>query len=142
MNHRIRVLIADDQPRARGSLKALLTTLPQIEQVREAVNGREGIRLVEESQPDLAIFDIRMPEMDGLELTRLVRARWPKIKIIILSMYEDQDADALAAGADAFLCKGEPPQKLLETLEALATGNTNYSIGADLNARALNSLVN
>jgi DNA-binding NarL/FixJ family response regulator len=119
MNHRIRALIADDQLRARRSLKALLTTLPQIEQVREAVNGCEGIRLVEESQPDLAIFDVRMPEMDGLEATRVVRARWPKIKIIILSMYEDHASDALAAGADAFFCKGEPPQGLLDTIDAL-----------------------
>ena len=119
MNHRIRVLIADDQPRARRSLKALLTTLPQIEQVIEAVNGSEGMRFIEESQPDLAIFDVRMPEMDGLEATRLVRARWPEIKIIILSMNEDQASDALAAGADAFFSKGEPPQRLLDALVAL-----------------------
>jgi DNA-binding NarL/FixJ family response regulator len=119
MNSRIRFLIADDQPRARRSLKALLTTLPHFEQVREAVNGCEVVRLIEERQPDLAILDLRMPEMDGLEATRLVRARWPEIKIIILSMYEDQASDALAAGADAFFSKGEPPQKLLDTLVTL-----------------------
>ena len=120
MNNRIRVLIADDQPRARRSLKALLNTLPQIEQVKEAANGCEGIRLIEECQPDLAIFDVRMPEMDGLEATRLVRARWPKIKIIVLSMYGDLYSDALTAGADAFFSKGEPPQRFLDTLETLA----------------------
>ncbi len=119
MNDRIRVLIADDQLRARRSLKALLTTLPQIDQVREAVNGCEGIRLIEESQPDLVLFDVHMPDMDGIQATRLVRARWPKIKIIVLSMDEVNTSDALAAGADAFFGKGEPPQKLLDVLVTL-----------------------
>ena len=116
MTDRIRVLIADDQPRARRSLIALLSTLPQIGQVREAVNGLEAIRLIEESQPDVVLLDVHMPEMDGLEATRNVRAHWPKIKIIVLSMDEDCASDAIAAGADAFFSKGEPPQRLLETL--------------------------
>jgi DNA-binding NarL/FixJ family response regulator len=119
MNNRIQVLIADDQPRARQSLKALLSTLPQIEQVREAKNGCDGIHLMEEQQPDLVLFDVRMPEMDGLEATRLVKARWPQIKIIVLSLYGDYASDALAAGADAFFSKGEPPEELVETLASL-----------------------
>ena len=120
MNDGIRVLIADDQPRARRSLRALLNTLPQVKDVREAVNGREGINLIEESIPDVVLFDVRMPELDGLEATRLVRASWPKIKIIVLSMYGDCSSSALAAGADAFFSKGEPPQRLLDTLVSLA----------------------
>jgi DNA-binding NarL/FixJ family response regulator len=120
MNDKIRVLIVDDQPRARQSLKALLSTCPQIKEVREAVSGYEGIRLIEESQPDLVLLDVRMPGMDGLEATRLVRARWPQVKIIVLSMDGDYASGALAAGADAFFGKGEPPQSLMETLATLA----------------------
>jgi DNA-binding NarL/FixJ family response regulator len=125
MNDKIRVLIADDQPRARQSLKALLSTLPQIKEVREAVNGREGIRLIEESLPDLVLLDVRMPEMDGLEATRLVRARWPQVKIILLSMDGDYASGALAAGADAFFSKGEDPRRLLETVAALVFGHAD-----------------
>ena len=119
MNDRIRVLIVDDQPRARRSLKALLNTLPQVGEISEAVNGREGLRLIEESPPDLAVLDVRMPELDGLEMTRLVRAHWPQMRIMLLSMFDDCSAAALAAGADAFFCKGEPPQRLLETISSL-----------------------
>jgi DNA-binding NarL/FixJ family response regulator len=121
MDKRIRVLIADDQPRARQSMKALLITSPQVEEVREAVNGREAIRLIEQSQPDLVLMDVRMPEMDGLEATRLIKGHWPEIRVIVLSLYPDYTADALTAGADAFVCKGESPEKLLAILSALAS---------------------
>ena len=122
MTECVRVLIADDQPRARQGLKALLATWPQVKEVQEAANGQEALVLVEESQPDLVLMDIRMPKMDGLEATRRIKAKWPQIKIVVLSMYTEYAADALAAGADAFVCKGEPPGKLLATLDAVAAG--------------------
>ncbi len=117
----MQILIVDDQPRARQSLKALLATWPQVEEIREAANGQEAMRLVEESRPDVVLMDVRMPEMDGLEATRLIKARWPQVKVIVLSMYADYMADALAAGADAFVSKGEPPDRLLATLASVAT---------------------
>lgn len=117
----MQILIVDDQPRARQSLKALLTTWPQVKEIREAATGQEAIHLVEESQPDLVLMDVRMPEMDGVEATRHIKARWPQVKIIVLSMYADYMADALAAGADAFVSKGEPPDRLLATLAAVIT---------------------
>ena len=122
MTECVRVLIVDDQPRARQGLKALLATWPQVKEVQEAANGQEALVLVEESQPDLVLMDIRMPKMDGLEATRRIKAKWPQIKIVVLSMYTEYAADALAAGADAFVCKGEPPGKLLATLDAVAAG--------------------
>jgi DNA-binding NarL/FixJ family response regulator len=123
MNKRIRVLIADDQSRARQSMKALLTTAPQIAEVREAVNGRDAVRLIEEAQPDLVLMDVRMPEMEGLETTRYIKRHWPWIKIVILSMYPEYSLAALAAGADAFVSKGETPTKLLRTLEEIISRN-------------------
>jgi len=122
MTECVRVLIVDDQPRARQGLKALLATWPQVKEVQEAANGQEALVLVEESQPDLVLMDIRMPKMDGLEATRRIKAKWPQIKIVVLSMYTEYAADALAAGADAFVCKGELPGKLLATLDAVAAG--------------------
>jgi len=117
----MQILIVDDQPRARQSLKALLATWPQVKEIREAANGQEAVRLVEESRPDVVLMDARMPEMDGLEATWLIKARWPQVKVIVLSMYADYRTDALAAGADAFVSKGEPPDRLLATLAAVIT---------------------
>jgi YesN/AraC family two-component response regulator len=122
MSGRLKVLVVDDQARARQSLRALLVTWPLAEEVREAVNGSEAILLVEQSQPDLVLMDARMPEMDGLEATRMIKSRWPKIKVIMLSMYNDFAQEALVAGADAFVGKGEGPAKLISTLTAVAQG--------------------
>jgi len=117
----MQILIVDDQPRARQSLKALLTTWTQVKEIREAASGQEALHLVEESRPDVVLMDARMPEMDGLEATWLIKARWPQVKIIVLSMYADYRTEALAAGADAFVSKGEPPEQLLATLATVAT---------------------
>ena len=117
MTQEVRVLIVDDQPRARQSLKALLGTWSIIKTIREAANGKEALALVEDSLPELVLMDIRMPEMDGLEATRRIKAKWPQVKIIVLSVYTEYEAEALAAGADAFVCKCEPPEALLNALE-------------------------
>lgn len=118
MSEPVQVLIVDDQPRARQSLKALLATCPSIGAVQEASNGVEAINRVEQAQPGLVLMDIRMPVMDGLQATLQIKARWPHVKVIALSLYGDYQADALLAGADAFVSKGESPAKLLETVAA------------------------
>ncbi|MBS1252255.1 MAG: Transcriptional regulatory protein DegU [Anaerolineales bacterium] len=111
-----RVLIADDRPRTRDSLRALLLTCPGYEVVGQAINGKEAIELVEQYQPDVVLMDVRMPDMDGLEATRLIKSRWPATKVIVLTMHSGYQAAALDAGASAFLSKGAPPEKLLSTL--------------------------
>lgn len=129
MEQCVRLLIVDDAPRSRAGLRALLTTLglsvlqesqgeagPQVEVVGEAVNGQDALRLVEERRPDLVLMDARMPVMDGLEATQLIKDRWPEIKVVVLTMYPAYRAEALAAGADAVLVKGCPPEKLLEAI--------------------------
>ncbi len=116
MSQQVRVLIVDDQLRARQSLKALLATWPLIGETQEAANGQEAIHCVEQVQPDLALIDVRMPVMDGLQATRHIKRHWPQIKIIVLSMYGDCQADALAAGADAFLSKGDSPESMLDEI--------------------------
>jgi DNA-binding NarL/FixJ family response regulator len=124
----IRVLVADDEPRARQSLRALLTTQPQIRLVAEATNGREALERVAGDHPDVVLLDVRMPELDGLEATRRIKARWPATRVIVHSMYPDYRAEALAAGADAFVVKGDPPNELLALIcgppAAAAPGET------------------
>jgi YesN/AraC family two-component response regulator len=111
-----RVLIVDDEPRARQSMKALLSAWYRLEELREAANGTEAVDLADEFQPDLILMDARMPKMNGLEALRRIKAKWPQIRIIVLSMYPDFKTEALAAGADAFINKSDPPEKLRKTL--------------------------
>ncbi len=118
MTRPLNILIVDDQFRARRSVRALLSTWTRIAEVREASNGREAVHLVEQLPPDLVLMDVRMPEMDGLQATRQIKARWPQIKVIVLSMYLEHRDAALAAGADAFVSKGEAPDTLLNVLSA------------------------
>jgi YesN/AraC family two-component response regulator len=112
----IRVLIVDDQPRARKSLKALLSTWSRVGEMHEASNGREAVRLVKELQPDVVLMDVRMPEIDGLKATAKIKALCPQVKVIVLSMYLEYKDEALAVGADAFVGKGETPDRLLAVL--------------------------
>jgi len=116
MDQPVRIVIADDQPRACQGLQALLATWPEIEVVGKAANGQEAIQLVEQCRPDVVLMDIRMPVMDGLEATHLIKARWPQVKVVALTMYTTYRADALIAGADVFLLKGCPVNDLLNAI--------------------------
>jgi DNA-binding NarL/FixJ family response regulator len=122
MNSNMRILIVDDQPRTRLSLNALLATWPRTGEVHEATNGREAVQCAERWHPDVVLMDARMPEMDGIAATRAIKARWPRIRVVVLSMYPDYEAEATAAGADGFVSKGEPPHRLLAALTAVVNG--------------------
>lgn len=113
---RIRVLIADDRRRARLGLRALLASWPTLEVVSEAADGREAVRKVEEYRPDVVLMDACMPVLDGLEATRLIKDRWPTIRVVVLTLYAPYQSDALAAGADGFLVKGCPTETLLQAI--------------------------
>ena len=129
MGRPLRVVVADDQARARQGMKALLATWPEVGECREAANGKQVIALIEESLPDVVLMDAKMPKMDGLEATRLIKASWPQVKVIVLSMYSDASASALAAGADAFVSKGDLPEKLLALLAAVVRSGAGGESG-------------
>jgi DNA-binding NarL/FixJ family response regulator len=126
MQKQFRLLIVDDQPRARQGLSALLLIdFPQIN-IFEASNGLEALRQVKIVQPDVVLMDVLMPECDGMDATRLIKAIYPQIKIIFYSMYPDYKNEALSAGADAFITKGEPSKTLVDTIGSLINPNSDF----------------
>ena len=113
---RIRVLITDDRPQARAGLRALLATRSGIEVIGEAADGQEALGLVARHRPDVVLLDARMPVLGGPEATRLIKARWPGIRVVVLSMHAAYRREALAAGADRFLVKGSPSHQLFDAV--------------------------
>jgi DNA-binding NarL/FixJ family response regulator len=122
-----KLLIADDSPRARDGLRAILTTQPGIEIVAEASQGDEAIALVEDHRPDVALLDVRMPVLDGIQAARVIKARWPNVRVVLISLYDDYQVEALSSAADAFLVKGCPAEELL----SVVTGTKMAEKGID-----------
>lgn len=113
MKTAMRILIADDRPRSRAGLRALLGTYAGVVIVGEAMNGEEAVQLVDVCHPGVVVMDARMPAMDGLAATRAIKARWPDVRVVMLTMYGAYQTEALCAGVDAFLIKGCAPDMLL-----------------------------
>lgn len=120
MLDKTRILIVDDSARARNSLRALLATYAEDTDIQEAENGLEALKCIASSKPDVVLMDIMMPELDGIHATQFIKANAPDVKVIAVSMSPDYRAEALAAGADAFVYKGEPPEAILEALIRVA----------------------
>jgi DNA-binding NarL/FixJ family response regulator len=112
-----RVLIADDRARSRSGMRALLDLQPEIVVVGEAEDGREAVRLVEELRPDVVLMDAKMPVLGGLEATRRIKEQWPGVRVVVLTIHPGYRAEALAAGADAFLVKGCPARDLRKAIQ-------------------------
>lgn len=121
MDRQIDVLIADDQIKARRGLKALLRFAPFIGMIWEAREGEAAMKVVSEVKPDVVLMDIQMPVMDGLEATQRIKQTWPEIKVIILTMYPYYEREALAAGADCFLVKGDKSHSVQDVILSLCS---------------------
>ena len=111
-----RLLIADDRSRTRRALRALLAAHGGFDGVGEAEDGQQVLARVEELQPELVLLDVRMPRLDGIAATARIKARWPRIRVVVHSLATERREDALAAGADAFVPKGCRPDELLGAL--------------------------
>ncbi|MDA3731952.1 response regulator transcription factor [Niameybacter massiliensis] len=120
----IKVLIADDQELIRESLKVVLDSKTNIEVTGTVANGQEVIQSIRESAPDIILMDIRMPKMDGVQCTRIVKEFNPVIKIIILTTFDDDEFvfDALKYGASGYLLKGVSMDELVASIETVYSG--------------------
>jgi YesN/AraC family two-component response regulator len=107
-----KIMIVEDNLHARHALKALVSQQAWAKVIAEASNGRDAIQNIRRQMPDIVLMDMRMPVMDGLEATKIIKAQWPQIKIVILTLYPDCQSDVLSAGADAFLVKGCSTEEL------------------------------
>ena len=122
----IRVAVADDQALVRRGFAVLLRSADDIDVVGEAANGREAVELVTREQPDVVLMDIRMPEMDGVEATRLITADESlATRVLILTTFDLDEYvfDSLRAGASGFLLKDTPPEQLVAAIEVISQGD-------------------
>jgi DNA-binding NarL/FixJ family response regulator len=121
----ISVVIADDHSLVRQGVARYLDSTDGIGVVGEASTGAEIVRVVEQVQPDVALLDIRMPEMDGLEAAREIRDRVPETGVVILTAYDDRHfvVEAVRAGARGYVLKSRDADTLIQTIRLVAEGN-------------------
>jgi DNA-binding NarL/FixJ family response regulator len=122
----IRILLADDHLLVRSGVRALLSAVLGMEVVAEASDGEEALKLVAQHQPDVAVLDIAMKGMNGLEAARRLRALYPKMKVLMLSMYgsEEYVMQALNAGANGYLLKDSASSELERAVRQVMQGDS------------------
>ena len=125
----IRVALVDDHSLVRDGIKALLAVMAPLEVVGEAESGAQAIEMVGRCQPDLLLVDISLRDMNGLELTRVLRSQYPSLKVLVLSMYDNNEyvSESVRAGASGYVLKNSPSREIIAAIEAIASGGTFYS---------------
>jgi two-component system, NarL family, response regulator NreC len=128
-NPEIKILLADDHRMIRSGLRALLERQPEFRIVAEASSGRETVALAETHSPDVAVIDIAMPQLNGIDAAREITANNPRIAIIVLSMHSDEGyvLRALKAGARGYLLKDSPESDLISAIHAVHEGKAFFS---------------
>ena len=126
---RVRILLADDHTVVRQGLRKVLEERPDWEVVAEAGDGREAVRLAEQHRPDVAILDVAMPLLNGIEVTRQISRRLPATRVLVLSMYADEAyvTQILQAGATGYLLKDSADVDLLKAVGEAAAGRSFFS---------------
>ena len=135
-----RLVVVDDHDLAREGLKDMLFDEPDIEVVGEAANGREALLACSRTRPDMLLMDVRMPEMDGLAATRVIKARYPEISVLMVTMHENPDylLEALKAGAAGYVLKDAPQEEVVAAVRRVREGES--PLDSELAARLLRRL--
>jgi two-component system, NarL family, response regulator NreC len=129
---KLRILLADDHRLVRHGLRKILEEQPDWEIVAEVANGREAVQRAAEERPDVAVLDIAMPQLNGVEATRQIQRRCPEVNVLILSMHADEAyiRQALQAGARGYLMKDSADTDLIGAVSAVAEGKSFFSPSA------------
>jgi DNA-binding NarL/FixJ family response regulator len=122
----IRVALVDDQALFREGLRTILSLQPGLEIVGEASDGQDALTLVNRTKPDVVLMDLKMPRLDGVEATRLIKAEHPEISILILTTFDDDEYvfEGLRSGAMGYMLKDAPSEKLVEAIRAASRGES------------------
>jgi NarL family two-component system response regulator LiaR len=122
----VKLIICDDQAIVRDGLEMLLKLEPDIEVVGMAEDGAAAVDLVAKKVPDLVLMDLKMPVMNGVEATRQIRARYPQVKVLVLTTYDDDEwvFDAVRAGASGYLLKDTPRDDVVKAIRGTVAGKT------------------
>jgi DNA-binding NarL/FixJ family response regulator len=125
----IRIIIADDHPLVRDGLKTVLHKMPDFQVVAEAEDGLQLIRLIDQHQPTLALVDISMPHLNGLEALKKLSGLYPHLKLIVLTMHEEPEyiLKSMNSGAHAYLLKNVEPQELQKAIMTVVNGGKYYT---------------
>lgn len=120
----MKLIIADDDILISDSLKILIEMSDDIEVIGTAKDGEEVIALCEKQLPDVILMDVRMPKMNGVEATKALKKRWPKLHIVMLTTFKEVDLikEALQAGAEGYLLKSTPADGIIERIKAIGKG--------------------
>jgi len=126
MSHLIQILLADDHPVIRDGLVAILNTQPDFEIVGQAATGSEAVHLAAHLNPDVVLIDIEMPELDGVEALRQIRAARPDARVIVFTAFDTDEriVAAVRAGAQGYLLKGAPREELFKAIRVVSAGGS------------------
>ncbi len=138
----INIVLADDHILVRDGIKALLEDQTGMRVIDEASNGREALEVLERTDPDLLIVDIRMPELNGIEVVAEVKEHFKNVRTLVLSMHDSEEyvIKAIQAGADGYLLKGASKAEFLKALNKVASGGKYFT--GDVSAIIMNNFVN
>ncbi|HXX65330.1 MAG TPA: response regulator transcription factor [Bacteroidota bacterium] len=128
---KIRILIADDHDVVRSGLRMLLRSRQDIAIVGEAADGEEAVQLADKLTPDLAILDISMPKLDGIAATKIIKQNHPDIKIVVLTVHEEEEYayQILQAGANGYLLKNAGKKDIFQAIQSAISGERFFSPG-------------
>lgn len=137
----IRILLADDHELVRDGIKALLENESDFEVVAEASDGKEALKITAKESPDLLIVDIRMPQLNGLEVVKSLTKDFPAVKKLVLSMHDSEEyvVESIESGADGYLLKGSSKSEFLKALHTVAAGGKYFS--GDISEIIINNFV-
>lgn len=124
MSQVIRICIFEDNAARRGGLKLLLDAMEDMELVGSFEDCRDVVNRIKDTKPDVVLMDINMPHVDGIEGLKLIKAESPEIKVVMVTVFEDENKilEAICAGADGYLLKQKTPMKLLNGIEEVVSG--------------------